>query len=267
MTGLLMLFGAVFGGEGGMIIAFLFAIAMNFGTYLFSDKIVMAIYRAKEVTPQEAPALHRIVDEVARAAGIPKPRVCVVPMDAPNAFATGRGPSHGVVAATTGILQILDERELRGVIAHEIGHIKNRDTLIQCIAAAIAGAITMIATMARWAMIFGGRDDEDNNIVVMLLFAILAPVAALMVQMAISRTREYQADASAAGFTHNPYGLASALEKLGAASGRIPMRFGSPSTSHLFIVNPLKNGFIANMFSTHPPIEDRIKRLNSIRPM
>lgn len=265
MTGLLLLFGAVFGGEGGMVIAFLFAIVMNFGTYLFSDKIVMAIYKAKEVSPQEAPGLHRIVDEVARAAGIPKPRVCIVPMAAPNAFATGRGPSSGVVAATTGILQILDERELKGVIAHEIGHIKNRDTLISCIAATLAGAIMMLASMARWSAIFG-RGDDDDNIIVVILMAIIAPIAAMLIQMAISRTREFKADASSAQFTHDPEALASALVRLHEGAKLIPSN-ASPATAHLFIVNPLSARGVMGLFSTHPPMEERIRRLKSMRPV
>ena len=248
MTGLLLLFGAVFGGEGGMVIAFLFAIVLNFGTYLFSDKIVMAIYKAKEVSPREAPALHRIVDEVA-----------------PNAFATGRGPSSGVVAATAGILQILDERELKGVIAHEIGHIKNRDTLISCIAATLAGAIMMLASMARWAAIFG-RGDDDDNIIVVILMAIIAPIAAMLIQMAISRTREFKADASSAQFTHDPEALASALARLHEGAKLIPSN-ASPATAHLFIVNPLSARGVMGLFSTHPPMEERIRRLKAMRPV
>lgn len=266
LTGILMAAGGLVAGGSGMIIAFIFAMFMNLGAYWFSDTIVLGMYSAQVVTPQQAPDLHRIVAEVALSAGIPKPKVAIVPQENPNAFATGRDPAHAVIAVTQGIMRILNERELKGVIAHEAGHIKNRDTLIQCIAAAIAGAITLLATMAQWALIFGGRggDDDDRNPIAMLLMILFAPIAAMLVQMAISRTREYQADSSAAHYTHDPHSLAGALGKLGAAAGNIPMRGGNPSTSHLFIVNPFSGG-IAGLFSTHPPIEDRIRKLESMR--
>ena len=268
LTGLLIAIGGLMGGQVGVIIAFAFAIVMNVGTYWFSDKIVLSMYRAQEVTPKQAPKLHRMVDELARAAGIPKPKVAVVPGSAPNAFATGRDPAHGVVAVTQGIVAILGEDELRGVLAHEIGHIKNRDTLISCMAATIAGAIMMLASMARWAAIFGGvgRDDDDGgNIFVLIAMAIFAPIAALLIQMAISRTREYQADAAAAQFTKDPMSLAGALAKLDAGVKKLPMK-AEPSTSHMFIVNPLSGKKLMGMFSTHPPIPDRIARLKKMVP-
>lgn len=268
LTGLLMAVGGLLGGQGGLVIAFLFAIVMNVGSYWFSDKIVLGMYRAQEVSQQQAPQLHRIVTELAHAAGIPKPRIAVVPVDTPNAFATGRNPEHGVVAVTQGIMQILNEEELKGVLAHEIGHIKNRDTMIQCLAATLAGAIMMLASMARWAMIFGGasRDDDGESPLVFLAMAIFAPLAALLIQMGISRAREYEADKAGAKFARNPEALANALVKLHNTVQKRPMREGSPSTSHLFIVNPFKGG-VAGLFSTHPPMEERVKRLRAMRMM
>jgi len=265
LTGILIAAGYALGRTSGMMIAFAVALALNFGSYWFSDRIVLAMYRAREVTPQQAPVLHRAVNDIAMAAQIPKPRVCIVPNQSPNAFATGRNPAHAVVAVTEGMLGIMNEYELRGVLAHEIGHIKNHDTLIQCMAAAIAGAITMLASIVRWGLIFGGRgDDDDSSPLVLLAMIILAPLAAMLVQLAISRTREYQADAASARFTHNPHALATALEKLASATERIPMH-ANPATSHLFIVNPLRGGMVATLFSTHPPIGERINRLNSMR--
>jgi heat shock protein HtpX len=263
LTGLIVWIGGYFGGQGGMVIAFLFAVIMNFGAYWFSDKIVLRMYRAREVDPTQAPDLYRMVERLAQKAGLPTPKVFVIPNESPNAFATGRNPEHAVVAVTQGILRLMNDEELEGVLAHELGHVKNRDILISSIAATLAGAIMMLASMARWAAIFGGfsRDDDDGGGIFGLLFmAILAPLAAVMIQMAISRTREYKADATAAEVTGTPYGLAHALEKLGKASQRIPME-ANPSTAHMFIVNPLSGRSMMKLFSTHPPLEDRIRRL------
>lgn len=255
--------GGLLGGTSGMVIAFIFAIIMNFSMYWFSDRIVLSMYRAQELTQEKAPEIHAMVSKISVAADIPKPRVYLVPMPVPNAFATGRDPAHAVVAVTEGLLQVLNPQEVEGVIAHEIGHIKNRDTLISCVAAAMAGAIMMLANMAQWAAIFGfgGRDDEDGgNIFVLLLTAILAPFAAMLIQMAISRSREYTADQTAARLTKNPQGLASALAKLEAVSSKHPLHGGNGATSHLFIINPFRGG-ISGLFSTHPPIQERIRRL------
>jgi heat shock protein HtpX len=263
LTGLIIWIGGYLGGQGGMVIAFLFAGIMNFGAYWFSDKVVLSMYRAREVDPTQAPDLYRMVERLAQKAGIPTPKVYVIPSESPNAFATGRNPEHAVVAVTQGILRLMNDEELEGVIAHELGHVKNRDILISSIAATLAGAIMLLASMARWAAIFGGfsRDDDDGGGIFGLLFmAILAPLAAMMIQMAISRTREYKADATAAEVTGTPYGLANALEKLGKATQRIPME-ANPSTAHMFIVNPLSGRSMMRLFSTHPPLEDRIQRL------
>jgi heat shock protein HtpX len=263
LTGLIIWIGGYFGGQGGIVIAFLFAVIMNFGAYWFSDKIVLSMYRAREVDPTQAPDLYRMVERLAQKAGIPTPKVFVIPGESPNAFATGRNPEHAVVAVTQGILRLMNDEELEGVIAHELGHVKNRDILISSIAATLAGAIMVLASMARWAAIFGGfsRDDDDGGGIFGLLFmAILAPLAAMLIQMAISRTREYKADATAAEITGTPYGLAHALEKLGKATQRIPME-ANPSTAHMFIVNPLSGRSMMKLFSTHPPLEDRIRRL------
>jgi len=263
LTGLIVWIGGYFGGQSGMVIAFLFAGIMNFGAYWFSDKVVLSMYRAREVEPTQAPELYRMVERLAQKAGIPTPKVFVIPSESPNAFATGRNPEHAVVAVTQGILRLMNDEELEGVIAHELGHVKNRDILIGSIAATLAGAIMVLASMARWAAIFGGfsRDDDDGGGIFGLLFmAILAPLAAMMIQMAISRTREYKADATAAEVTGTPYGLAHALEKLGKATQRIPME-ANPSTAHMFIVNPLSGRSMMRLFSTHPPLEDRIRRL------
>ncbi len=264
LTGLIIWFGGYLGGQAGIVVAFLFAMMMNFGAYWFSDKIVLSMYRAQEVDPDRAPGLYRMVERLAQKAGLPTPRIYIIPSPSPNAFATGRDPRHAVVAVTQGILKMMDDEELEGVLAHELSHIKNRDILISSIAATLAGAIMMLASMARWAAIFGGfgssDDDDGGGIVGLLLMSILAPIAAMMVQFAISRTREYQADASAARITGTPYGLARALEKLGKASKQIPME-ANPATSHMFIVNPLSGRKMMNLFSTHPPLEDRIRRL------
>jgi heat shock protein HtpX len=238
---------------------------MNLVSYWFSDKIVLSMYRAQEVTPSQAPRLHAITDRLVAHAGMPKPRLYVIQDPSPNAFATGRGPSHAAVAATTGLLELMTDEETEGVIAHELAHIKNRDILIASVAATIAGAITWLASMAKWGAIFGGfggRDDREGSggALGLLFMAILAPIAAMIIQMAISRSREYGADATGAAMAGNPYGLAKALEKLGHVSKRIPME-ASPATSHMFIVNPLSGRSLMSLFSTHPPLEERIRRL------
>jgi heat shock protein HtpX len=269
LTGLLMLIGGLIGGKGGVLIAFIFATVLNFGSYWFSDKIVLSMYHAQEATPDQAPELYDIVRNLAMRANLPMPRVYIIPEDTPNAFATGRNENHAVVAVTAGILRILDKNELEGVLAHELTHIKNRDILIGSIAATIAGAIVMLAHMAQFAAIFGGtsRDDDEGGggIVGLIVMAILAPIAATLIQMAISRSREYLADDGGAVISGKPYGLAGALEKLSRASQAMPMD-ANPSTAHMFIVNPLTGRAFMNLFSTHPPIEERIARLRSMRP-
>lgn len=270
MTVLIIFIGGAVGGRGGMIMAFILAGIMNLGSYWFSDKIVLAMYRAREIAPQEHPEIHQMVMELAQHAGIPKPRVFLIEDDSPNAFATGRNPEHAVVAVTSGILRILSRQELKGVLAHELAHVKNRDILVGSIAATMAGAIMILANMARWSAIFGGgRDSEEGEggggIIGLLVMTIVAPIAALLIQMAISRSREYLADASGAQFSGSPLGLAGALEKLETASKRIPMEDPKPATAHMFIVNPLSGRSLLNLFSTHPPIEERIARLRSMR--
>jgi heat shock protein HtpX len=268
LTGLLMLIGGLIGGRGGVYIAFIFAVILNFGSYWFSDKIVLKMYSAQEVSESAAPELYNIVRNLAMKASLPMPRVFIIPEETPNAFATGRNEQHAVVAVTEGIMRILNKEELEGVIAHELSHIKNKDMLISSIAATIAGAISMLATMAQWAAIFGGGrsdNDEGGGIIGLIAMAIFAPIAAMVIQMAISRSREYLADAGGAGITKNPYGLASALEKLTQASQIIPMD-AKPATAHLFIVNPLSGKAFMNLFSTHPPLEERIARLRSMKP-
>ncbi|MBD3182569.1 zinc metalloprotease HtpX [Candidatus Poribacteria bacterium] len=266
LTVLLVLIGSFWGQEGA-IFAFAFAIILNFGTYWFSDKIVLSMYRAKEVDPQQAPELYRTVENLSKRAGLPMPRVYIISSDTPNAFATGRNPKNAVIAVTTGLLRALDQDEVKGVLAHELSHIKHRDTLISTIAAAMAGAITMLASMARWAAIFGGfgggDDDDGGNILGLLFMAILAPLAALMVQMAISRSREYAADKSGAEISGSPNGLANALRRMEAAVQHRPLN-ANPSTAHMFIVNPLKQSFVTTLFSTHPPIQKRVARLEAM---
>jgi len=266
LTGLLMLIGGYFGGKQGIVIAFIFAMVMNLGSYWFSDKIVLSMYRAREVSEGEAPELYSIVKNLALRAGLPMPRVYIVPGDTPNAFATGRNENHAVVAVTEGILRMLNRDELEGVLAHELTHIKNKDMLIGSIAATLAGAVMMLASMAKWAAIFGvgGDDDEGGGIFGLILMAILAPIAAMLIQMGISRSREYLADEGGARISGKPYGLAGALEKLSNASKTIPMR-ANPSTAHMFIVNPLTAKSFANLFSTHPPIEKRVEKLRSMK--
>jgi heat shock protein HtpX len=268
LTVFLVVMGDLLGGRQGMIIAFVFAVVMNFGSYWFSDKLVLSMYRAKEISPGEHPRLHEMVRRLSQSAGIPMPKLYVVPQPALNAFATGRNPGHAVVAVTEGLLAHLKEEEIEGVIAHELAHVKNRDILVGTIAATMAGAIMILASMARWAAIFGGggRDNDRGNPLVLIVTAIIAPLAAMIVQMAISRTREYKADASGASFAHSSEGLAKALEKLSMASGKLPMA-ASQSTGHMMIVNPLSGKSLMRLFSTHPPIEERIARLRKMRTL
>ena len=267
LTGLLLWVGQILGGQQGLVIAFVFAAVMNFGSYWFSDRVVLALYRARVLSEEQAPDLFRIVRELAAGAHMPMPRVYLIPTDSPNAFATGRSPDHAAVAVTEGILRLLSLDELRGVLGHELSHVRNRDTLISAIAATLAGVIMMMARMAYWATLFGGgrRDDRDEGggPIEFLAMIILAPLAASLIQLAISRSREYQADATGAQISHSPLALAAALEKIAAASGRIPLPAG-PATAHLWIVNPLRGNWLANLFSTHPPIEERIRRLRAM---
>jgi heat shock protein HtpX len=267
LTAMLVLLGGALGGRQGMVVAFFFAVIMNFGSYWFSDKIVLAMYGAQPISEAEAPRLHAVVRRLALKAQIPMPPVYLIPTETPNAFATGRSPEHAAVAVTEGILRILDDEELEGVLAHELSHVKNRDVLISTIAATLAGAITMLAHMAQWAAMFGGgrSDDEERggNPIALVLMAVLAPIAALLVQLAVSRAREYQADATGARLAGRPWGLASALEKLQAAQQVAPMA-ANPATAHLFIVNPLSGQSLMNLFSTHPPLEERIARLRAM---
>lgn len=265
LTALLLLLGRVLGGQVGMVIAFVFAVVMNMGSYWFSDRIALRMSGGQEVTQEQAPALHAMVERVAAESGLPKPRVALIPADAPNAFATGRNPQNGLVAVTTGIMKVLDERELHAVLAHEIGHIRNRDILVSSVAATIGGAITMLAQMGQFALIFGGRDDEDDpgGLIGALLMLILAPIAAVIVQFAISRSREFGADEAGAEISRDPDALASALLKLEAYSKRIPLPV-NPAASHLFIVKPLTGGAMRNLFSTHPSTEERVARLRAM---
>jgi heat shock protein HtpX len=266
LTLLFIFVGFLIGGRGGMTIAFIMAVIMNFVSYWFSDKIVLAMYRAKPISETDNPRLFRIVRSVSQMAGIPMPKVYIIPSDSPNAFATGRNPQHAAVAATGGIMDILDDDELAAVMAHELGHVKNRDTLVSAVAATIAGAISYIAFMARWMPFlgggFGGRDDDrrGGNLLVMLLVGILAPIGAAMVQMAISRQREFGADKASAEMTHKSLSLASALKKLQNGSQRMRLQ-ANPATAHMFIVNPLTGKNFSNLFSTHPPLEERVARL------
>jgi heat shock protein HtpX len=269
LTVLLVFLGGAFGGRQGMIYAFIFALGTNMFSYWFSDKIVLRMYGAREVTEAEAPMLWGVTHDLALKMNMPMPKVYVIPSDAPNAFATGRNPKHAAVAATEGIMRLLTREELEGVMAHELGHVRNRDILIGTIAAAIAGAISMLAYMAQWAMIFGGfggrRDDDEGagGMIGGILMIILAPLAAGLIQMAISRSREYEADATGARICGNPLWLANALRKLEAGSQRVPLN-ANPATAHMFIVNPLRGRGLVNLFSTHPPLEDRIARLESM---
>jgi len=269
LTALILVVGQALGGRTGLFVAFAMALVMNVGSYWFSDKIVLSMYSARELSPADAPALHAMVEELARNGGIPKPRIMIVPQEAPNAFATGRNPEHAVVAVTEGILRMLSPEELRGVLAHELGHIKNRDILVQSIAAVLGGAVVMMANMLQWGAIFGlggSRDEEEGGgpgFVGGLLMAILAPIAASLIQMAISRSREYLADATGAQLSGTPLALAGALGKLDNYARQIPMQ-ASPATENLFIVNPFAGMSMASLFSTHPPTEERIRRLREM---
>ncbi len=268
LSGIIIVLGRAMGGNTGLIIALGFALLMNLGSYWYSDSLVLKIYRAREISPTEAPLLHRIVEDLARAAGIPKPKVCITPEEAPNAFATGRNPEHAAVAVTNGLLRLLNANELRGVLAHEIGHIAHRDTLIQCVAGVLASVIVFLANLVQWGAIFGlGRRDENGSGPGMLgglLLAMLAPLAASLIQMAISRSREFMADAAGARYSGSPASLASALGKLESISRQVPMHSGGPTTAHLFIVNPFSGG-ISSLFSTHPPTAERIARLMAMQ--
>jgi heat shock protein HtpX len=269
LTLLLVWLGAAVGGRQGVIISFVFACIINFGAYWFSDKIVLAIYRAKPVSREEAPQLYATVEKLTASANIPMPKIYIIPTHTPNAFATGRDPSHAAVAVTEGIMGMLSEDELEGVLAHELAHVKNRDILTQTIVATIAGAISMIAYMVRWGAMFGGiggrgGDRRDSgNAIGLLAMAIIAPIAAMLIQLAISRAREYQADASGAHICKRPLSLAHALAKLQNANQRIPMD-ANPNTAHMFIVNPLSGKGFLTLFSTHPPLENRIAKLESM---
>ena len=263
LTLLLMFIGQYFGGQNGMMVALAFAAVMNFVSYFFSDKIALAMYRAQPVTREQLPRAYKIVERLTQKIGLPMPKIYVIPTESPNAFATGRNPKHASVAVTHGILGLLTDEELEGVLAHELGHVNNRDILISSVAATIAGAITMLASMGRFAMIFGGmggdRDRRGGGLSALFML-IVAPIAASLIQLAVSRSREYQADATGAHYTGNPYALASALQKLDAYSRRVPMQ-ATPSTAHLFIIQPLLGMNFGNLFSTHPPIAKRIERL------
>ncbi|HTD76764.1 MAG TPA: zinc metalloprotease HtpX [Chloroflexota bacterium] len=269
LTALLIVIGGLLGGRAGMLLFFGLAIIMNLGAYWFSGDIALRMAGAREVSEQEAPELHQLVAELATYARLPKPRVAIIDNPSPNAFATGRDANHAVVAVTTGILGILNRDELAGVLAHELGHVRNHDILISSIAATIAGAITMLAQAAQWAMLFGGfggsRDDEDTNPFAALLMIIVAPIAATLIQLAISRSREYAADDTGARLHGNPESLARALEKLEMATSVRPLPV-NPAVAHMFIVNPLKGMNFAGLFSTHPPLEERVRRLRAMQP-
>lgn len=269
LTALFIFVGDLLGGRGGAMIAFILALGMNLLSYWFSDKIVLKMYGAQPISPQQAPELHRMVERLSEKAGIPVPRLYVVPGHQPNAFATGRDPAHSAVAVTEGLLHLLNTEEVEGVLAHEIAHIRHRDTLTMTIVATIAGAVMLLADMARWAMIFGGRSsdsEEGANPLVFLLVMIVAPIAAMLIQLAISRAREYEADALGAKLAGSPDGLVSALLKLEQAAHAIPMQ-ASPATAHMFIVNPLRGvgGALMSLFMTHPPIQERVARLRRMR--
>lgn len=264
LTLFLLFIGDHFGGRNGMILAFVLSVAFNFGTYFFSDKLALSMYRAQPATREQLPRVFDVVERLSAKQNLPVPKIYVIPSDSPNAFATGRNPKNASVAVTHGILNLLDDEELEGVLAHELGHVRNRDILTSSIAATLAGAITMVARMGYWASLFGGgRDDRDRGGggLTGLFMLILAPIAATLIQLAISRSREYEADATGARETGNPYALARALQKLDNFSRRVPLA-ASPATAHLFIVAPLLgSGGFANLFSTHPPIKERIRRL------
>ena len=261
LTAAFVLVGGWVGGEGGALVALVVAGAMNFGSYFFSDKIVLRMYRAREVTRAEAPVLYEVVESLSRRAGLPVPRVAIIPGQQPNAFATGRNPEHAVVAATEGILQILDRDEIEGVMAHELAHVRHRDMLISSVAATLAGAIMVLA---RFGLFFGGGDRDRGGGVLALVVVILAPIAAMIIQAAISRSREFAADSGGAEISGKPRALASALRKLEATAKRVPLQ-GNPATAHMFIVHPFRGGGIGKLFSTHPPTEERVERLLQMR--
>jgi heat shock protein HtpX len=268
LTAMLVVIGGAIGGQQGMFVAFFLALAMNFFSYWFSDKMVLAMYGAQPIEESQAPALYAMVRRLATRAQIPMPRVYMIAGDTPNAFATGRNPEHAAIAVTEGILRILDQDELEGVLAHELSHVKNRDVLISTIAATLAGAITYLAHMAQWAAIFGGRRDDNeeggSSPIAMIAMAVVAPIAAMLVQMAVSRSREFQADATGAQLAGRTWGLSKALEKLQMAQQVVPMN-ANPATAHMFIVNPLSGRALMNLFSTHPPLEERIARLRAMK--
>jgi heat shock protein HtpX len=266
MTVFFMFIGQLLGGRQGLIIAFFFAAGMNFFSYWYSDKIVLRMYNAREATPGQAPELYSLVQDLANKAGLPTPRVYIIPKDSPNAFATGRNPKNAVIAVTEGLLKIMNHDELAGVLGHELAHVNHRDILIGSIAATMAGAIMMLASIARWSAIFGVGSDDNEGMggFGLIIMSILAPIAAILIQTAISRSREYMADASGARYAQNNEGLASALEKLGSYSGKRPMD-ANPSTAHMFIVNPLSGQKMTRLFSTHPPLNDRIARLRGFQ--
>ncbi|MDR1360206.1 MAG: zinc metalloprotease HtpX [Deltaproteobacteria bacterium] len=262
LSGLILFLGQALGGPSGLLVALAFALLMNLGSYWYSDKIVLRMYKARELSPSEAPFVHRLVEELAAKAGIPKPRICIVPDAAPNAFATGRNPEHAVVAVTEGLVRLLDANELRGVLAHEISHIAHRDILVQSVAGVLASVVMFIANILQWGALFGAGRGEGNRsgAASALLLALLAPLAATLIQMAISRSREFMADASGAEISGRPADLASALRKLTDYSKQIPLSEGNPATAHMFIVNPF-SGKLGSLFSTHPPVDERIRRL------
>lgn len=268
LTALLLWAGQALGGQNGLMFALALAGLMNFGAYWFSDKIVLRMYRAREISPTESPDLYAMVRGLAMRADLPMPRIYLIPEEAPNAFATGRDPQHGVVAVTEGLSRLLDRDEVAGVIAHELWHIKHRDTLVMCVAATLAGALSMLANAAMWGSLFGGRSSEDeehgSHPLAGLLGIIVAPLAATLIQMAISRGREFVADETAARITAKPLALASALRKIESWSGRLPMNSASPSTAHLFIQNPFAGGGLLRLFSTHPPTKARVERLEAM---
>ncbi|MSQ33283.1 MAG: protease HtpX [Dehalococcoidia bacterium] len=273
LTGILMAIGGLLGGLSGLVTALVIAFAMNFFVYWFSDSLALRMAHAKPVSEQEQPRLHQMVERLAQRAHIPKPKVYLIDNDSPNAFATGRSPSHAAVACTSGILRLMSEKELEGVLAHELAHVKNRDTLTMSVVATVAGAITFIANMLTWGMMFGGFGGRNSGgkgsaaglgLVIALLVGILAPIAAMLVQLAISRSREFQADASGARINGDPYPLADALQKLETAVQRKPMEVNQ-ATAHLYIVNPLSGKSMSRLFSTHPPVEERVRRLRGMR--
>jgi heat shock protein HtpX len=266
LTALFMFAGQALGGQSGMGFALIMALGMNFFAYWYSDRLALTMSRAREVSYDQAPQLHAMIERLARNAGLPKPKVYVMPGQTPNAFATGRNPEHAALAVTEGLLQLLQQDELEGVIGHELGHIKNRDILISSMAAVMAGAISYLATMAQWTMIFGGGGNDDkgrSNLVAMLVMMIVAPLAAVIIQMAISRSREYLADGTGAKICGHPISLANALQRLEQYNRSVPMKV-NPATAQMYIVNPLAGGAMASLFSTHPPIQERIKRLRAM---